>query len=313
MVYELLGEGRKLADKLSQSLVVAVLGHNIEERAVEELISYGADEVLVVDEPLLAEFHDDTYTQALERLVREYRPSIILAGATAIGRSFFPKVAARLGTGLTADCIQLEISSPDGLLLQTRPAYGGNVMATVICPERRPQMATVLEKVMGKADPDMTRPGKVSRKKMDLSQLSRRTNLLQVIGEITDIVNISDAEVVVAGGRGLGKAENFNLLAELAAVLGGVLGATRPVVDLGWISSEHLVGQTGKTVSPKLYIACGISGAIQHLVGMQTSGVIVAINSDPQAPIFNAANYGIVGDVVGVVPALTEKLKEVLG
>jgi electron transfer flavoprotein alpha subunit len=312
VVYELLGEGRKLADKLGQPLAAVLLGSGVEDQA-DELIHYGADEVYLVDHPQLEHFHDDSYAQVLTDLINEHKPNIVLTGATAVGRSFIPKVAVRLSTGLTADCTQLEIDPETKLLRQTRPAFGGNIMATILCPHSRPQMATVRHKVMKKAGCDMKRKGQVITKKITAQQLKLRTRLLKVVEEVTDTVNLAEADIIVSGGRGLGKAENFQLIEELAKALGGAVGASRAAVDAGWIPYSHQVGQTGKTVCPKLYIACGISGAIQHLAGMQSSDVIVAINIDPEAPIFDVATYGIVGDLFEVVPALTQRFKEVLG
>ncbi len=312
VAYELLGEGRKLADKLGQPLAAVLLGNNVQE-AAQQLIYYGADEVYLADDPVLEDFHDDSYAQVLTELINEYKPNIVLTGATAIGRSFIPKVAVKLHTGLTADCTQLEINPESKLLEQTRPAFGGNIMATILCPYNRPQMATVRHKVMKQAVCDKSRKGKIITKEIDAGKLTLRTRLIELVEEITDTVNLTEADIIVSGGRGLGKPENFKLIEDLAKVLGGAVGASRPTVDAGWIPYSHQVGQTGKTVCPKLYIACGISGAIQHLAGMQSSDVIVAINTDPEAPIFNVATYGIVGDLFDIVPALTQRFKEVLG
>ncbi len=312
VLYELLGEGRKLADALGEPLAAVVLGHDMQKQA-ESLIHYGADEVYLADDPILEDFHDDSYTEVLTDLINEYKPNIVLTGATAVGRSFIPKVAVRVCTGLTADCTQLAIDAETGLLHQTRPAFGGNIMATILCPHTRPQMATVRHKVMKKAVYDESRKGKLIIKPVDVAKINLRTNLVKVVEEITDTVNLAEADIIVSGGRGLGKAENFKVIEELAKVLGGAVGASRAAVDAGWIPYSHQVGQTGKTVCPKLYIACGISGAIQHLAGMQSSDVIVAINTDPDAPIFDVATYGIVGDLFEVAPALTQRFKEVLG
>jgi electron transfer flavoprotein alpha subunit len=311
VVYELLGEGRKLADRLKQPLAAVLWGSNVQQ-AAQELIQHGADEVYLADDPLLADFHDDSYAQLLTELIREYKPNIVLTGATAVGRSFIPKVAIQLKTGLTADCTQLEINPESKLLEQTRPAFGGNIMATILCPYNRPQMATVRHKVMKPAACDKNRKGKIIRKKIEAGKLTLRTKLLKMVEELTDTVNLTEADIIVSGGRGLDKPENFKLIEDLAKVLGGAVGASRAAVDAGWIPYSHQVGQTGKTVCPKLYIACGISGAIQHLAGMQSSDVIVAINKDPDAPIFNVATYGIVGDLFEVVPALIQRFKEVL-
>ena len=308
VAYELLGVGRKLSDDLEVALTAVLFGSEMEE-AAKELVARGADRVLWVDEPELRTFHDDPYAQVFADLIREERPEIVLAGATALGRSFVPKVAAKLETGLTADCTGLEIDREKRLLLQTRPAFGGNIMATILCPNRRPQMATVRHKVMKEAPLQESRKGEIVRRKASAESLMSRTTLKEFVEEVEETVSIVDADIIVSGGRGLGKPENFDLIRELALALGGAVGASRSAVDAGWIPYSHQVGQTGKTVSPKLYIACGISGAIQHLVGMRSSDVIVAINKDPEAPIFDVATYGIVGDLFKVVPALIRKLK----
>jgi electron transfer flavoprotein alpha subunit len=245
----------------------------------------------------------------MAELVGRYRPEIVICGATAMGRSFLPQVAARLKTGLTADCTGLDIDIEKRLLRQTRPTFGGNIMATIICPEKRPQMATVRPRVFkkGKVYPD--HKCDVIRVDFNGAVVTSKTRLLEFIEDISEKVNLDEADIIVAGGRGLGKADNFGLLKELAVLLGAALGSSRPPVDEGWLPYSHQVGQTGKTVSPKLYIACGISGSVQHMAGMQTSDVIVAINDDPKAPIFEIATYGIVGDLFKVVPLMIEKLK----
>jgi electron transfer flavoprotein alpha subunit len=308
--YELLGAGRQLADQLNTELWAIVFGHDLEEQA-GELFFYGADQVLYVADPLLNQFQNDLYSAVLYDLIVRYKPEIALAGATSIGRSFFPMVAAKVGTGLTADCTDLSIDLDKEILLQTRPAFGGNIMATIVCPKQRPQMATVRHKVMKKPKPDITKKGKLRQEKIDLTSKICRTKFIQFVEDISEKINLTDADVIVSGGRGLSKPENFLLLRELADLLKGAVGASRAAVDADWIPYSHQVGQTGKTVCPKLYIACGISGAIQHLVGMQSSGVIVAINKDPDAPIFNVANYGLVGDLFEIVPALIKELKHV--
>lgn len=309
VVYELLGEGRKLADKLGQRLGCVLLGSDVKELA-RQLIEYGADQVYVGEAPELADYRDDAYAQALEHLVREYQPAILLVGGTAAGRSLAPRVATRLRTGLTADCTGFELDA-EGNLLQTRPTFGGNLMATIICRGRRPQMATVRPKVFAPAPHRPGRRGEVVPVK--LPRFDLWANILEVVEEAGSGPNLAEADIVVAGGRGLGSPENFRLVEELAEALGGAVGASRAVVDAGWISYAHQVGQTGRTVSPKLYIACGISGAIQHLAGMQSSDVIVAINKNPDAPIFNVATYGIVGDVKEVLPELTRQVKAKVG
>ncbi len=304
--YELLSKGRELADTLKTELCAICLGHNISD--VERLIAYGADKVYLVDDPALSNHPEDLYAGELTRLIQEHKPEIVLAGATSLGRSFFPRVAAILKTGLTADCTDLEIDTEKRLLLQTRPAFGGNIMATIICQARRPQMSTVRPRVFKKNTQD-GRKGQIIKVDFDKEHITSKTKLLNFVEDLTERVKIEDADTIVSGGRGLEKAENFQLLEELASVMGAALGSSRPPVDDGWIPYSHQVGQTGKTVRPKLYIACGISGSVQHMAGMQTSETIVAINNDPSAPIFEIATYGIVGDLFKVVPMLVEKLK----
>ena len=308
---ELLGEGRKLADKKKTKLSAVFIGSGVRDKA-KELIAYGADIVYVADNPALKDFNDDSYAAVLTTLARQHKPEVILAGATAIGRSFFPKVASALYTGLTADCTVLDIDAETGHLHQTRPAFGGNIMATIVTPNHRPQMATVRHKVMKPAPRDDSRTGDIIELKYAQSG-ELRTKVVKTIEELGETVNICEADIVVAGGRGLGSAKNFQLIEELAKALGGAVAATRGAVDEGWVPYPHQVGQTGKTVCPKLYIACGISGAIQHVAGMQSSEVIVAINKDPDAPIFNVATYGIVGDVHEVLPIMIKKIRELRG
>lgn len=305
---ELLGEGRKLADKKKTKLSAIFIGHGIKDKA-KELIAYGADIVYIADDPGLKDFNDDSYAAILMTLAKQHKPEIILAGATAIGRSFFPKVASALHTGLTADCTVLDIDTESGHLHQTRPAFGGNIMATIVSPNHRPQMATVRHKVMKPAPRNDSRTGDIVEVRYTHSG-DLRTRVIKTIEELSETVNICEADIIVAGGRGLGGAKNFQMIEDLAKALGGAVAATRGAVDEGWIPYSHQVGQTGKTVCPKLYIACGISGAIQHVAGMQSSEVIVAINKDPDAPIFNVATYGIVGDVHEVVPILIKKIRE---
>lgn len=308
---ELLGEGRKLADKRNSKLSAVLIGNHIREKA-KELTAHGADTVYVIDDPSLADFNDDPYSEIMATLARQHKPEIILGGATAIGRSFIPKVACKLATGLTADCTALDIDPENGNLLQTRPAFGGNIMATIITPNHRPQVATVRHKVMKKADYDASRTGEVIEVQF-ASHAAIRTKVIKTVEDLTQKVNLCEADIIVSGGRGLGDPKNFALVEELAKAVGGAVGASRAAVDEGWIAYPHQVGQTGKTVCPKLYIACGISGAIQHLAGMQSSDVIVAINKDPHAPIFSVATYGIVGDLKEVIPILIKKFKEVRG
>lgn len=309
--FELLGEGRKLADKLGVKLCAVLLGSGM-EAAAAELGERGADKVYLVDHPALKSYQDDPYTEVLVRLSEEYKPEAILCGATTIGRSLVSRVAIKIDAGLTADCTELDIDPKERLLLQTRPAFGGNIMATIITPNHRPQMATVRHKVMKEAAIDKTRKAEVVKKSYPEEVFSSRTKLLDIVEEIGETVNLSEADIIVSGGRGLGGKEGIALVSELAKVLGGAVGASRSAVDADWIPYSHQVGQTGKTVCPKLYIACGISGQIQHLIGMQSSKVIVAINKDPDAPIFKVATYGIVGDVFEILPALTKEFRRVL-
>ncbi len=310
--YELLGIGRQLADQQKVPLTAVLLGSSMGE-AAKELVVYGADIVYQVDDPALEFFTDETYGNILEDVVREQKPEVVLAGATAIGRSFIPLVATGLATGLTADCTQLAIRPEDGVLLQTRPAFGGNIMATIECPYTRPQMATVRPRVMKAAVPDPDRKGEIIDYQPDPSRMQSRVKVLRNVLEEQDQVNITEGDIIVAGGRGLDDEKGFKLIRQLADAIGGAVGASRAAVDSQWIAYPHQVGQTGKTVNPKLYIACGISGAIQHVVGMQSSETIVAINKDPHAPIFDVATYGIVGDLFEVVPKLIEKIKEKRG
>ncbi|RLI36636.1 electron transfer flavoprotein subunit alpha [Candidatus Bathyarchaeota archaeon] len=306
VVYELVGKGRELADKLDERLECVILGDNMKAQA-EDLAEYNVNKVYVFDSTLLADFRDDPYTQFLTSLVKEIKPSIFLIGATSIGRSLAPRLAIRLQTGLTADCTGLDIDS-EGNLLQTRPAFGGNVMATILCTDHRPQMATVRYKVMKRAEKQPEYRGEVVFKKTE-DVVVDRTRILSVSTESED-VSLAEAQIIVSGGKGLGNPKGFRLIEELANALGGAVGASRLVVDDGWVPFKHQVGLSGKTVRPKLYIACGISGAVQHLAGMQTSDVIVAINKDPSAPIFKVADYGIVGDLYEIIPEIIRFVKE---
>ncbi|MCX5785371.1 MAG: electron transfer flavoprotein subunit alpha [Elusimicrobia bacterium] len=309
--FELLGEGSKLAKKLGVKLCAVILGSGIES-AIEKLSERGADKIYIIDHPALKSYQDDPYTEILVKLAQEYKPEVILCGATTIGRSLVSRVAVKIGAGLTADCTGLDIDEGERLLLQTRPAFGGNIMATIITPNHRPQMATVRHKVMKEAEIDKSHKAEVIRKSYPEEVMKSRTRLLGVIEELEDTMNLAEADIVVSGGRGLGGPENFAMIRELAKVLSAAVGASRAAVDSDWIPYSHQVGQTGKTVCPKLYIACGISGQIQHLIGMQSSKVIVAINKDPDAPIFKVATYGIVGDIFDIVPALTKEFKRIL-
>ncbi len=311
--FELLGAARVLADEIRERrgdtvpVTGVVLGGDGIGSVADRILAGGADRVLLGVSPILEHFEDEAYAEALIRGIENHRPEIVLAGATAIGRSFLPRVAARLGTGLTADCTTLAMDDEGRHLKQVRPAWGGNIMATILTPARRPQMATVRPRVMKSFDGIYKGDGEVLE--IDTGGIESRTQVERFVEETTLRVNIAEADVIVAGGRGVGE-KGFENLFELAEVLGGTVGASRAAVDEGWVPYAHQVGQTGKTVCPKLYIACGISGAVQHMVGMQSSDVIVAINKNPDAPIFKIANYGIVGDVNEIIPLLIRKIRE---
>lgn len=305
---ELLGKAHELAQARQTRVTAVLLGHHV-SGLTGELIAAGADRVLVLDRPELEVYMTEPYTWAMARIIREYRPEIVLTPATAIGRDLAPRVSSRVHTGLTADCTGLEIQEETGNLLMTRPAFGGNIMATILCPEHRPQMATVRPGVMRRLPADASRQGEVVLLDWEVPPQTRNVEILEVVKAVSEAVDIQDAKVLVSGGRGMGGPENFKLLEQLAEVLGGTVAASRAAVDAGWIAKDRQVGQTGKTVRPNLYIACGISGAIQHLAGMEESDMIVAINKDETAPIFGVADYGIVGDALQVIPALIEELK----
>jgi len=307
---EMLGQGRKLADLRSTALTACVLGHKVAHLA-KDAVSLGADRVFWVDSPALAVYRTAPYANTIIDLVHQHKPEIFLLGASSRGRDLAGSVAADLHTGLTADCTGLDIDPETGLLLQTRPAFGGNIMATILCPDHRPQMATVRHRVFEMPVPDPKRQGQIVAVQVVLREDEIPTKVSDFVREL-DTVNLADANVIVAGGRGVGSAAGFETLRRLAEVLGGAIGASRSAVDAGWIPYAHQVGQTGRTVRPDLYIACGISGAIQHLAGMKTSKIIVAINKNPEAPIFSVANYGIVGDLFQIVPALTEEFRKKL-
>ncbi|WP_258187119.1 electron transfer flavoprotein subunit alpha/FixB family protein [Candidatus Hakubella thermalkaliphila] len=308
--FELLGAGCRLADALGVDLAGVLLGHNIAPIASEAIV-YGADIVYVIDDPILENYRTKPYMQSVVSVVRKYRPEIMLIGASTLGRDLAGAVATELRTGLTADCTGLEVDPETRLLHATRPTFGGNLMATILCPEKKPQMATVRPRVMDIPPRDPSRRGRIILEKLEVREEDIGTKLLEFISdEKIEEANLEYAEVIVSGGRGMGGPENFHLLRELAQLLGGEVGASRAPVEAGWVDVSHQVGQTGKTVRPKLYIAVGISGAVQHLVGMQGSDVIVAINKDPHAPIFNVATYGIVGDLFQIVPALVKELRE---
>jgi len=307
VVFELLGKGRELADKKNTELSAILWGHNV-GNLTDELIAAGADKVIVVDDPKLADFLDLPYAKAMSDLAKKHKPEIILSGASVMGRSFIPRVAITLNTGLTADCTGLEIDNEKGILLQTRPAFGGNIMATIITPNHLPQMATVRHKVMEELEKDASRKGEVINEIIDFSDMKDGSKFLQFVKDETQTVNLTEADFVVAAGRGIKNKENFTLVEQLAKKLDAAIGASRAAVDAEWISYPHQVGQTGKTIKPKIYFALGISGAIQHLAGMQSSDYIIAINKDADAPIFKVADLGIVGDIFEVIPELLKKL-----
>ena len=309
VVYELLNKGGELAKKLNVPLSAVLIGSNISSKA-QDLINRGADKVYVYDNPVLAEFQDDPYSCILTNLIKEEKPEIVLMGATNIGRSFASRVAAKIYTGLTADCTALEIDEQTRNLMQTRPAFGGNIMATILTPRHRPQMATVRHKVFKEATVVEGRKGEIINKTIDAQTIVNRTKFLGFFKDESADVNISDADIIVSGGRGLGKSEGFKLIKELADLLGGAVGASRAAVDSDWIAYSHQVGQTGRTVAPKIYIACGISGQIQHMVGMGSSDVIIAINKDKDCPMVKAATYSLIGDLYEVIPAIIKELKK---
>jgi len=305
---ELLGEGGRLAEELQTPLAAVLLGNQVASLA-PELVAAGAHKVYLVEHPSLQDFLEEPYAAAVATLARKFRPEIILAGATYAGRAFIPRVAAALRTGLTADCTAFAIDREKRLLLQTRPAFGGNIMATIITPRTFPQMATARPGVFKPRPLAATPEAAVIPVDASFLDSDRRSRFLATVSEFKERVHLSAAQVIVAGGRGLKEAGNFGLLEELADLLGGAVGASRAAVDAGWIDYAHQIGQTGKTVGPKIYIACGISGATQHLVGMQSSDFIVAINKDPQAPIFQVADVGLVGDLFQIIPALIQEIK----
>lgn len=304
---ELLGKGREMADKLGDELIAVVLGQDVAKMS-DELAHHGADQVIIVDDKDLAIYTTEPYAQALSSVIMEKKPDIVLVGATAIGRDLAPRVSARVSTGLTADCTSLEIDE-ERQLLMTRPAFGGNIMATIVCPDHRPQMSTVRPGVMQKLANDESRTAKVEDFKVDFNRDKFKIKVLEVVKEEKEKVNIEDADILVSGGRGIGSEENFAKLDDLAVVLEGTVSASRAVVDSGWVDHDRQVGQTGKTVRPNVYFALGISGAIQHVAGMEGSEFIVAINKDSTAAIFEHADVGIVGDVNKILPLLVEEIK----
>ena len=306
---ELLTPGRDLADKQGGKLVAVVIGSGV-DAAVNDASAHGADQVLVVDAPEFKDYTTDAYTAAMYYLIEKYGPTTLLIGATPDGRDMGPRLACRIKTGLTADCTGLDIDPDSGNVAWTRPAFGGNLMATILCPDHRPQIGTVRPGVFKKSAP-VEAKAEIIREEFHVAPEQIRTELLEVIREAAgELVDLEGADIIVSGGRGVGGPEGFAPVKALAEVLGATVGASRAAVDSGWISHAHQVGQTGKTVAPKLYIACGISGAIQHLAGMSGSDCIVAINKDPDAPIFDVADYGIVGNLFEVLPALTEEIKK---
>lgn len=307
--WELLGEGRKLADALGCELSALVTGYQV-DHVITEAFAYGAEKVYVVDNPILKDYRTEPYADAIVNLSRKYKPEIILCGATSMGRDVFPAVATQLQTGLTADCTVLEIDPETKLLKMTRPAFGGNIMATIQCRTHRPQLSTVRPRVMAMPERVEGREGIIVREDVALNEADYRSKVVEFIQATAKSAFLDKAEIIVAVGLGLGSQKNMAIAEELADAIGGTIAGTRGAVEAGWISHDQQVGQTGVTVRPKIYIALGISGAIQHLVGMQTSDYIIAVNNDPEAAIFTVANYGIVGDLVQVVPALTAEFKK---
>ena len=319
IAYELLGKAKDLAADLDTDVTAVLRGSNVKALA-DSLAQYGADRIIVVDSPVLEVYRTEPYTQALAAVINEYKPDIMLVGATAIGRDLGPRVSARVGTGLTADCTQLEIGDfplnplpnkeqKHNQLLMTRPAFGGNTIATIACPDNRPQMATVRPGVMQKIDPIEGAKAEVVEFNPELKENNCYVEILDVVKEVTEVADIQDAKILVSGGRGVGSKENFKILQDLADAVGGTVSCSRAVVDNGWMPKDLQVGQTGKTVRPTVYFAIGISGAIQHTAGMEESDIIIAINKDESAPIFDVADYGIVGDLNKIVPLITEAVK----
>lgn len=307
---ELIGEAKRLAAQVGCKVCAIVCGYRIDQLVIE-LAGYGVDIIYVADAPELEEYTTDAYTHVIYQAVTRYKPDIFLMGATFIGRDLGPSIAVQCQTGLTADCTKLEIDPEDGRLLQTRPAFGGNLMATIVCEHHRPQMSTVRPGIMARAEFSRDSHAEIIDLKTDFDGVELREKVLKIVKSMREVVSLTDAKVIVSGGRGLGTPEGFELVKKLADRLGGVVGASRAAVDAGWISNSHQVGQTGTTVRPELYIACGISGAIQHLAGMQESRCIVAINKNENAPIFEVADYGIVGDLYKVIPAILNVLDNI--
>ncbi|NLP52749.1 electron transfer flavoprotein subunit alpha/FixB family protein [Bacillus sp. RO1] len=308
---ELLGAGRTLADKRGVELAGIIIGDTVTGLA-DTIFEYGADKVYVYDQPIFQLYRTESFMKALLHCSEKYKPEIILYGATSTGKDLASAVATDLPTGLTADTTELDVEEDTGLLLASRPAFGGNIMATILCKKYRPQMATVRPKVMKALQPQKGRAGKLIAEKIDIKEDDMRTKVLKIVRETTKKIRIDEADIVVAGGKGLGSEQGFGIVHQLAKTLGGVVGASRDVVEAGWVEHHHQVGQTGVTVTPKIYFAIGISGAIQHIVGMKNSGMIIAINKDPDAAIFNSCHYGIVGDAFEIVPLLVKEFHKAL-
>ncbi len=305
---ELLGKGRELADKLGVVLTAFLLGESVQDTA-KELIFFGADEVIVADHPLLRDYRTELYTDIISEQAMARKPEVLIVGASPIGRDLAPRLSFRLNAGCTADCTGLDIDEESRLFVSTRPAFGGNVMATIICPEHRPQMSTVRPGVMALPEKDDSREGQIIDLELQLDEDACKVKILESVKGASEGVNIQDAERIVAIGMGAGDKETFDMIKELAELLDGEVGATRFAVEAGWVSHDRQIGQTGKTVRPELYVGCGISGAVQHTAGMSASKMIIAINKDPNAEVFKIADYGIVGDVRKVVPAIISELK----
>ena len=309
--YELISKGKELAKELDTSLTAVLLGFKVEALCAN-LAKYGADKIIVVDDPELETYTTEAYVHGMCEVLKAHKPEIVLFGATAIGRDLAPRVSARLHTGLTADCTKLEIDAETKNLMMTRPAFGGNIMATILCPDHRPQMATVRPGVMQKADNIVDVQVPIELFKIDDMASHKNVEIIEVIKKTAHKMDIQDAKILISGGRGMGSPENFKLLEDLAQALGGTISSSRACVDAGWVEKDRQVGQTGKTVRPNLYIACGISGAIQHIAGMEESDIIFAINKDPGAPIFDVADYGVVGDVTKILPLFTEQVRKLI-
>lgn len=310
--YELIGKAKELAADLSTDVTAVLLGHDV-KALTKDLATYGADRVIVVDDPVLKEYTTEPYTHAMYEVIKQYKPEVVLYGATAVGRDLAPRVSARVKTGLTADCTSLEVDAETKNLRMTRPAFGGNIMATIMCPDNRPQMATVRPGVMQRISKIANAQTVVEEFVVNFVPNNKFVTVEEVIKKVSNKVDIMDAKILVSGGRGVGAPENFKVLQDLADVIGAEVSSSRAAVDAGWTEKDQQVGQTGKTVRPHVYFAIGISGAIQHLAGMEEADIIIAINKDEYAPIFDVADYGIVGDYAKVVPALTEKLKAEMG